>query len=224
MRLVPAISTTLIKMTMKRIKQTILTMLVGLTALTTYAQSIKEYFIPEIKFNKASFYSPDKKGERSSSSRTIWYVNINDGNYDVWDVQSLNKNPGIIQVSTIHFTTKEVIWTKSAYTDAMGTTNQKQTFSIPKTILKMPPTGQTITWTTTELSGDKKKCIASWTTVAIEGINKKAIKVVSVYEDLGKTNSYYVNDIGLWKVEISSKSGTIISDKFDGLSYDSTLK
>ena len=42
-------------------------MIVGLSSFITKGQSIKDFYVPsQSNFNKASFYIPDKNGERSS--------------------------------------------------------------------------------------------------------------------------------------------------------------
>ena len=105
-------------------------------------------------------------------------------------------------------------------------TNKKADYNPPRTILKMPVTGQTVSWTYTDISGDVIKCTASLTTVTIDGVQKKAIKVIKIItgaEDFGKTIDYYVKGIGIWKTDLQDYDGstqTLI--KFDGLDYDPT--
>ena len=108
----------------------------------------------------------------------------------------------------------------------MMETNKKKDYNPARTIFKMPPTGQTVSWTYIDIPGDNIKCTASWTTVTIDGAQKKAIKVVKQYEGMtSKTIEYYVKGIGLWKTDLQDSKGTTqTSDKFDGLDYDPTGK
>lgn len=209
-----------------QIKQAIILLTIGLTAITSSGQSIKEYFIPESAYNKVSFYSPGKSGERTEMSRVIYY-SIKDGNYDLLDGNMMQGKPVSIITRTVQFTATEVKMIKSISTNIVGETNKKKNYNPSVTLLKMPPERESISWTTTEVSGDKDKCTAVWTTVSVDGVNKKAIKLTSIIigaENWGKKISYYVKGIGLWKTELSNGSITHTDDAFDGLDYEATTK
>ena len=207
------------------IKQTILLLVVVMTAVTTNGQTIKDYFIPDSTHNKASFYTPDQNGARTEMTRAIYYTKKGT-TYDILNAPMFNGQPSAIQTMTVKFTINEVQMTKSISTN-MFETNKKADYNPPRTILKMPATGQTSTWTYTDIAGDIIKCTATMTTVKIDTAQKKAIKVIEITTGLEsvKTIKYYVKDIGLWETDIQDSNGTIIiDDKFDGLSYDPTGK
>jgi hypothetical protein len=188
------------------------------------AQSIKDYFIPESSNNKVTFFTPSKTGGRTDMTRTIYYV-LKGTAYDITDAKMFNGKPSAIQTMTVEFTTNEVKMVKSVST-TMLETNKKNSYNPPRTILKMPASGQTATWTYIDIPGDNIKCTASWTTVTIDGTQKKAIKVVKQFEGFNaKTIEYYVKGIGLWKTELQGSDGkTQTSDEFDNLEYDPTAK
>jgi len=197
-----------------------------LTALKVNGLSIKDYFIPDSQFNKATFYTPNNTGERTEITRTIYYVNKGES-YDITNAPMFNGNPSAIETKTVVFTQTEVKMNKSVST-TMLETNKKQVYESSRIILKMPPQGQTASWTFQDLSGDNIKCTSSWTTVSVSGQQKKAIKVNKVIvgaENWGKTIEYYVKGIGLWKTEIQGSDGiTQTFDEFDGLENDPTAK
>ena len=205
-----------------KIKFVILALSVGLTVMTSKGQSIKDFFIPDTAYNKASFYSPDKTGNRTGMTRVIYYTK-NGANYDILDANLFDGkgDASSIITKTVQFSATEAKMIRSS-------ANKKQDYNPPKIILKMPAAGQTISWTYSDISGDLIKCTASFTTVTIDGVQKKAIKKIEVvigYEDQGKTITYYVKGIGLWKTDLQGSDGvTQTFDKFDGLIYDPTAK
>jgi len=212
---------------MKR-KTTFFLLAAVIPTLTVNGQSIKDYFIPDSQFNKATFYSPSKTGERTEETRTIYYVNKG-ATYEIMDAKMFKGTPLSIVTETVVLTQTEVKMTKSVLTNIMET-NKKQYYNPPRTILKIPIAGQTVRYT--DIPGTHgQKCIASWTTVTIDGVTKKAIKVISIpnnpedAKDFGKTIEYYVKGIGLWKSEAQASDGeTIIFDEFDQLENDPTAK
>jgi len=209
-----------------KVRFTILALAVGLSSVTAFGQSIKDYFIPDSSYNKASFYKPDKSGARTGMTRTIYYTKIG-ATYNILDAIMFNGQPAAIQTRIVTFTTNEVQMTKSVST-TMFETNKKDSYIPARVILKMPPAGQTTSWTYIEISGDNIKCTASWTTLTVDGSQKKTIKVVKVNEFEGKifkTIEYYVKGIGLWKTEMQGSDGkTQITYKFDNLEYEPTEK
>lgn len=200
---------------------------IGLTTSKVIGQSLKDFYIPsQSNYNKASFYSPNQTGGRTDMTRVIYYVNNNDGTYDITDAHMFNGEPSAIVTQTIKFTATEVKMTKSVSTGLLET-NKKRNYEPAKVLLKMPPAGQTSTWTIPGEEGDDPtKYISSWTTVTVEGVSKKAIKVTSQYAGWkSKTVSYYVQGIGLMKTDfIDEKGVTKPFEKFDGLSYEATTR
>lgn len=194
------------------------------TILTTNAQNIKDYYIPESPKNKATFYTPSKTGGRTEMTRTIYYV-AQGSAFDITDAKMFGGKPSAIQTMTVELSTNEVKMTKSVST-TMFETNKKNTYNPARIILKMPPAGQSVTWSYVDIPGDNIKCTASWTNVTIDGTQKKAIKVVKQIEGFSaKTIEYYVKGIGLWKTELQGSDGkSQTSDEFDNLDYDPTAK
>lgn len=180
--------------------------------------------MPDSTKNKTSFYTPDKMGNRTEMTRTIYYIKKGTF-YEITDAKLFNGQPTSIQTMTISITTNEIQLTKSVSTTVIET-NKKQDYNPPRIIFKMPADGQTVEWTYLDISGDTIKCNASWTTVTMDGIQKKAIKVIKTFNGISvKTIEYYVKGIGLWKTKMWDSDGTIEDfDKFDSLSYDSTVK
>ena len=211
------------------IKQTILTLTVGLTAVTANGQSIKDYYIPDAAYNKANFYSTDKTtGERIGMTRVIWYNNKGE-NYDIVDEHMTDGQIGSVVIKTVQFSSTEVKMIKKISNSVFAKTNTQQDYDPPIILLKMPPAGQTLTWSYIESPGSNDKptkFISSWTTVTVNGEKKQAIKVVSQYTGMKtKMISYYVKGIGLLKTEMITSAGeTIIMDHFDRLEYDETVK
>lgn len=197
----------------------------GLASANVMGQNLKDYYVPnQLNYNKASFYSPGKNGERTEMTRVIYYINNENGTFDVLDSHMFQGQPSAIETQTIKFTTAEVKLVKTVST-SMFETNKKTTYNPPKTLLKMPTVGQIATWTTQGEGGDKPtKYTSSWTNVTVDGQSKKAIKVVSQYTGWkSKQVAYYVEGIGLMKTDfINEKGVTKPFEKFDGLSYEST--
>ena len=205
-----------------KIQRISLVVAIGLSFITVKGQSIKDYFLPDPAYNKVSFYKPDNTGESTGMGKVIYYIKSGE-NYDITVADFLNGKYGSVNTKTIQFSAAEVKMIKATL---FG--NKKQNYSPPRTILKMPTAGQTLSWTYTAISGDAIKCKASLTTVAIDGTQRKAIKLVEIItgaEDWGKTIAYYVKGIGLWKTDIVTVAGeTTTLDKFDKMEYEPTEK
>lgn len=204
-------------------KKTIIALLVVLTSMTVNGQTIKDYFIPASPNNKSKFYTPNKTGGRTESTRIIYYIKR--GNtYDITNSPMYEGKPMSIQTMTVEITTNSVKMTKSIST-TMFETNKKESYNPSQTILKMPAIGQTVNWKYINISGKSIECLASWTDVNINGATTEAIKVVKQTEwnDI-KTIEYYVKGIGLWEIEKKTDGFSFTPDKFDGLQYDPTAK
>lgn len=189
-------------------------------------QSVKDFYIPsKSNYNKASFYSPNPMtGERTEMTRVIYYVKNDDGNYDVTDAHLFQGQPSSILTQTVLISTTEIKMNKSVSTSVVET-NQKQSYSPPRVLLKMPLTGKTATWTFAGEEGDKPTIfISSWTTVTVDGVNLKAIKVISHYTGWkSKTALFYVQGIGLYKTEFIGEDGKKTPfENFDELTYEQT--
>jgi hypothetical protein len=214
-------------MTKKIFKLMVLMLIVGLTSANVKGQNLKDFYIPsQSNYNKASFYTPGKNGERTEMTRVIYYTDNSDGTFDLLDAHMFQGQPSAIVTQTVKFTANEVKLVKTVST-TMFETNKKQTYDPPKTLLKMPAAGQTATWTTPGEGGDEPtKYTSSWTTVTVDGQSKKAIKVISQYTGWkSKTVLYYVEGIGLMKTDFVDENGaTKPFEKFDGLSYEATTR
>jgi hypothetical protein len=67
----------------------------------TTQQTIKDFYIPDVSANKASFYTADKiTGESTSMVRTIFYVKKGT-EYEVMDTHFFNNEATSIQTKTI---------------------------------------------------------------------------------------------------------------------------
>lgn len=197
---------------------------------TTYKVSdttqftIKNFFIPDLPNNRATFYTPDNTtGGQTSMTRMIYYVR-NGSFLDIIDTHMFDGQPSSIVTRIVQFTSNEVKMVKSVLT-SVGVTNKKQSYNPPQTLLKMPAAGQTISWTFTDFAGDTYKCTASWVIVSIDGKQRKAIRVNKAIPGLtAREIEYYVSGIGFWKSDIQSSDGKIqTADKFDELEYDPTV-
>ncbi|MBP6310900.1 MAG: hypothetical protein KA408_01420 [Flavobacteriales bacterium] len=202
------------------LKQTVLSLAFGLITVHVSGQALMDYFLPDSTKNKASFYTPDKNGLRSSITRTIYYINKG-GEYEIIDSQSLKGQPSAIQTTTVKFVDNEVRMIKAVST-TMLEKNKKSDFNPHRVIFKMPPSGKTVSWTFVNVSGDNITCTASWTTVSIDGSPQPAIQVVKQYEGFSsKIIEYYVKGFGLWKTDMEEAAGRAQpSEIFDGLSYE----
>lgn len=192
--------------------------------MTLQAQTIKDFFVPTSPKNKATFYSPGKSGEQTVMTKTINYVDKGNS-FEITTAQMFEGNPTSIITETISFTSNEVKKTNSVSKGLMET-NVRRTHNPPVVLLKLPPQGQTVTWSYTQISGDVLKCKAGWTTLNVDGKELKTIIVEQEIEGLGaKAIEYYVQGIGLYKTDMKGSNGKIYAlEKFDQLSYDSSAK
>lgn len=187
---------------------------------------ISNYYLPESSYNKASFYSPSKTGGRTDMTRAIYYVKNDDNTYDITDAHMYKGQPSAIVTQTIKITDTEIKMVKSVST-GLKETNKERKYEPARVLLKMPPTGQTVTWTTPgEGEDEPTKYISSWAAVKVDGQSKKAIKVLSQYTGWkSKTVLYYVEGVGLIKTDFVDENGvTKVFEKFDGLSYGVTKR
>lgn len=187
------------------------------------SQTLKEYYIPAAEFNKATFYQPDNKtGEPTGLTRTIYYVKKG-VSYDITDAHFFENNASSIVTKTVQISSTEVKMTQDVATNALGVTNKKTLHNPPVILLKLPPIGKSVSWTTFEGKA-KNTCTTSWFTVKLDGEIKKGIKLIRVIEGFTASMAeYYVEGIGFWKSEIISANGKAqTSDKFDELTYDPT--
>lgn len=215
-------------MTKTTFKTLFLMLAIGLTSAKVMGQSPKDYYIlSQSNYNKASFYLLNKTGERSDFTKVIYYVNNDDGTYDITVVSMFQGQPAAISTETVKFTTTQVIMTKSVSASVLGN-NKKQSYEPARTLLKMPAAEQTATWSIPEDDGKTKtNYISSWTTVTVDGVSKKAIKVTCQWSGRNKTKhvAYYVEGIGYWKtVSIDEDGKTKPFEKFDGFSYEATTR
>lgn len=208
---------------MTALKQIACSLIAFLATQIASGQTAKEYFIPDSAYNKAIFYMPDNKtGEPTSAGRTLYYVKKKTG-YDITDAHSFAGETGSIQTRTVQISANEVKMTQEVNTSVLGVTNKKTVHNPAVILFKLPPSGQTVSWTTTQGKA-LNTCTASWTIVTIDGKSKKAIKIKRVIQGFKAYYAeYYVKGIGLWQMDIVSENGTAqTSDKFDELSYDPT--
>ncbi len=200
-----------------------LTLTIGLHSLTLYCQSIKDYFIPDSTHNKMSYYHLSPTGQRVDWTGSFYYTKKNT-TYDVMKAQMMQGDITAVQTMTIKFTKNEVKMIKSVST-TMTEKNHKVEYNPPSIILKLPPAGQTISWSYKDITGENVQCTALWTTVEINGTEKKAIKKVMQYSKMKtKLTEYYVINIGFWQSEMEGAEGRFTFQKFDGLDYDATAK
>jgi len=188
-------------------------------------ESIKDYFIPDSPNNKANFHTPARDGGSTDMTRTIFYINKGT-TYDIMDSHMFNGQASAIQTMTVQFSANEMKMTKSVSTTILET-NKKKGYNPARIIFKIPPTGQTISWTYTDIPGDNIKCTASWIMFRLDGELKKGIQVIKQYEEMtSNTIEYYVKGIGLVETRFQDANGSTMrpSEKFDGLNYDTTAK
>lgn len=192
---------------------------------TANSQDIKEFFIPRAPKNKASFYTPNKVGERTEMTSTIYYINKGNS-YELITSQMFKNNLGAISMERFEFSSNEAKMTLSESTNAFET-NKKRIYSPALIILKVPSKGQKVTWSYMRVSGELINCTSYWETEMIDGIDLDAIKVEKQHEGIEDATIIitYVRGIGLWKTEIKDSDGKIqIIEILDKIGYDPDVK
>lgn len=208
----------MLKLTFK----TFFLIVITITSKKISGQSLKEYYIPsQSNFNKANFYYTEYTGERTDKSKVIFYTKNKDGTFDILEVEMLQGQPSSIITKTVNITATEVVMNKSISTGLIET-NKKINYEPAKILLKMPLYNQTATWNILNEKNNKNTIYtSSWTTLMIEKQIKKAIKVISHRDDQDfKIIFYYVEGIGLMKIDVVDDGKIIPFQKFDGLSYE----
>lgn len=193
----------------------------SLIVMTHYVsgQNIKDYFLPSNNFNKSTFYKPDPKtGLKTEFNSIIWFVKKSDNNYEINQGQYMGSKVTSIETKHIDITQNEIKVTKTIIT-TMFVTNKEQNYTPAQVFLKLPQTGTVTKWDYTTSAGDKLKCKSEWTQVSYKGETKKAIKVTREYYENGtivnwaSSIEYYVEGIGLWKIQTYKGEDTEILEK-----------
>lgn len=203
--------------------KTIFIFTLTLLSLPGFGQSIKDYFLPKDGLNKSNYYTPNPQTGGSSGMETkIWFIKKADG-FEVMEAKILKGEATSIVTKTIAISNNEIKLTKTVSTNILETNRQK-TYSPAQTILKLPTVGQKLTWNYSSPTGETIKCTAELIDMKVKGENRKTIKVKKETLEDGKpitwatSIDYYVNGIGLYKIETLSEE---ILDVLDFQEYDS---
>jgi hypothetical protein len=193
-----------------KIKTIFLALFFCLISLLIIGQTAKEYFIPQGNNNMSNFSSP-------VFNLQIWFIPISSNQYKIVEVNFLQGTIASKQTNYVIISENEIKVTKVEFGS-----NQEKTHNTPTTWLKLPKTGETISWYYTNINA-MSKCTAEWTTVIIINESKKAIRVkLQPYEDgklldTGIKYDYYVEGIGFYKRELQNGKNfyEFINQQFD---------
>lgn len=171
---------------------------------------------------------PHANGKQSEFSRVIYYLKSGD-HYEVVDTTRYNDKSIRVETRTIEFTPTEVHLVKLIST----TETERNTTTIydpPKAIMKVPGIGQTLTWSHKEAHGQKTNFIAEWVKFKLNNVNTRAIRIT---ETITLSNGllfearrihYYMEGVGLWKMEGETRNIQHTICEFEKLEYDSTVR
>lgn len=178
------------------------------------AQTVKDFFIPSGETNKSIFYPA---GSQDKSMKTvIWYKKLDADNYRILEGKLTNNEATSIQTRVVELTNNEVKIIKTITTSMFG--KKEKEYSTPATYLKLPNSGGQSSWKYIDNNGATHNCTATWTKINIDGESKRAIKVYDQYiedgsvVDFATTYKYYVQGIGLWKIQTNKEEDFEILD------------
>jgi len=180
-------------------------------------QTVKDWYCPNINYNKVSFYMPDANtGDPTDATRIIYYT-PKGVNYSIMNASLYQGQPIAIETTTVAFIGNDVKLLSNVVTNP-NFTNKKTRYSPPLIIFKLPVKGHISTWV---YKGERHS--AEYSTIIVNGNQYNAIKVIEYQPRWhGETISYYVEGYGLIETDIINNNGeTIISDKFNERNYNS---
>lgn len=169
---------------------------------------------------------PDANGKQFGFSRVRYYLKSGE-QYEIVDTTCYQDKSIRIETRTIKFTPTEVHLIKLISTSETER-NKTTLYDPPKVILKVPGIGQTLEWSYKEAYGQKTNFIADWIKFKLNNVNTRAIRITEtitlssglVFE--AKRIYYYMEGIGLWKMEGETKQLQHTICEFVKLEYDST--
>ncbi|MEO7989016.1 MAG: hypothetical protein ABI663_05705 [Chryseolinea sp.] len=199
------------------------------TALSAFAQkSSRDYFLPAAKKNKAIFNMPDHNSKQSEFARVMYYLKKED-HYEITDTIKYHNKSTRIETRTVEFTPTEVHLIKLISTTD-SESNKITRYDPPKVILKVPGIGQILTWSYKDSLGRKTNFAAEWVKFKLNNVNTRAIKItetINLSNGLlfdGKRIYYYMEGIGLWKMEGETRNLLHVIWEFEKLEYNSTIR
>jgi TonB family protein len=186
--------------------KTLVPLIIALMATSLYGQTAKDFYLPADGANKSNFFAPSPKtGGKTSLTSSTWF--IKKGNmYDIKAAKFMNGEATSIQTQTIVFTSNEIKLLKTISTSILRETTVK-THTPPQTLLKLPATGQTASWTTKNSNTSTHKCTGELISANVRGQMRKVLKVKKEVIENGQlldwatTFEYYAQGIGLWTVQ-----------------------
>jgi hypothetical protein len=168
---------------------------------------------------------PDRNGNPSEFTRVMYYLKKGD-QYKITDTIRYDKKSIRIETRIVEFTPTEVHLVK-----LISTTDSEPTkttlYDPPKVILKVPGIGQTLTWSYKDSLEQKTNFIAAWIKFKLKNVNTRAIRItetINLSNGLlfdGRRIHYYMEGIGLWKMEGETRNLQQIIWEFERLGYDS---
>lgn len=202
-------------------KKTTILLLFWVTCVTCISgqEKIKDYFIPKSNYDQASFYKLDANGQIAPDlTSTIDYSKQGD-KYVITNKNIFENKVAAYKEIHVKFTDNNVL-VKQSKTESMFSPEKLENYSPPRTKLKMPKTGETISWNYIAPSGQKYECRAYFKTMNVDGVEESVLKVIKPVEEFSMDEiEYYVRGIGLWQKGVRSSNGKIrITDKLDNLS------
>ncbi len=153
---------------------------------------------------------PDQNNKLSKFTRVMYYLK-KEGQYEITDTIQYQNKSVRIETRTIEFTSTEVHLVKLISTTDSEPSKTTR-YNSPKVILKVPGIGQTLTWSYKDSLGQKTNFIAEWLKFKLNNVNTRAIKItetINLSNGLlfeGKRIYYYMEGIGLWKMEGETKN------------------
>jgi hypothetical protein len=171
---------------------------------------------------------PDHNSEQPEFVRVMYYLKKED-HYEITDTIQYHNKSIRIETRTVEFTPTEVRLVRlTSTTDSEP--NKTTLYDPPKAIMKVPGIGQTLTWSYKEAHGQKTNFIAEWVKFKLNNVNTRALRItetINLSNGLlfeGRRIYYYMEGIGLWKMEGETRNLQQMIWGFEKLEYDSTVR
>lgn len=178
-------------------------LLLALLPCLLLSQTIRDYYLPESKFNKVDYLNFDPF---SNTLQTFCYAKSGD-KYNVYTV--LKDDDKIVNIESylIEFSENEALalkkYNKSYYFNSIDSI----IYNEPKRLLTLPKPNQKITWIDYNKEGDDHISV-SWVNENVNGVKKRVLKkTIFQTSNLLIIEEFYVKGIGLWKSEAYYSDG-----------------
>jgi len=198
---------------MIKMKQLLFSLIALSCTQTSFSQAIENFVIPEEPYNELMIYD-----NFLGMWRQIYFERMGQGKYEIIEAIYLDNKPMSIQSKTVLFKQSEMHVLNTVNTN-MVMTNVKHTFNPSIVELRLPESHSAILkWDIVLSSGDKKYLQAERTNVKIQEINRPAILLsYSIGDNPVMTKEYYVEKIGLYKIEMVKNGKVFATSVLDKL-------